>query len=178
MASLQDQLLKAGIVDKKKAKQIKQEKHKETKQHNKGKPAVDETRELARKAMEEKAVRDREINLQRQAQAEKKAIAAQIVQLVAMNRIPREKGEAAYQFSDGGKIKKLYVGDRQHSQLVSGVIAIARAGDGYELIPAAVAEKIRQRDETAILVHNTKSAATLAEDDPYAQYQIPDDLMW
>lgn len=178
MASLQDQLLKAGIVDKKKAKQVKQEKHKEIKQQSKGKPVVDETRELARMAMTEKAARDREINRQRQAEAEKKAVAAQIVQLVAMNRIPREKGDGAYQFPDGKIIKKLYVSDRQHGQLVSGVIAVARAGDSYELIPAAVAEKIKQRDESAIVVHNIRSAAVLAEEDPYAQYQIPDDLMW
>jgi len=61
---------------------------------------------------------------------------------------------------------------------VRGLIAIARLDDGYELIPAAVADKISQRDGSAILVHNTRSASDLAADDPYAAYQIPDDLMW
>ena len=43
MASLQEQLLKAGIVDKKKAKQAEQEKRKKNKQANKGQPQKDET---------------------------------------------------------------------------------------------------------------------------------------
>jgi uncharacterized protein YaiL (DUF2058 family) len=29
-----------------------------------------------------------------------------------------------------------------------------------------------------VVVLNQISQATLAEDDPYADYQIPDDLMW
>jgi len=43
-----------------------------------------------------------------------------------------------------------------------------------------VAEKIQQRLAEAIIVlHNTgQSAEVQAEDDPYAAYQIPDDLMW
>ncbi len=46
-------------------------------------------------------------------------------------------------------------------------------------MPAGVAEKIRQRDESVILLLNTRSAAEqVEEDDPYADFQIPDDLMW
>ena len=44
--SLQDQLLKAGLADKKKAKQIKKEKTKQTQQQRKSKDGVvDETRQ-------------------------------------------------------------------------------------------------------------------------------------
>ncbi|MCK9502854.1 MAG: DUF2058 domain-containing protein [Porticoccaceae bacterium] len=178
MASLQDQLLKAGVVDNKKVKQIKHEKHKQTKQQARGSGAVDETKELAKRALAEKAARDREINLQRQAAAEQKAIQAQITQLIATNRIERHHGDVAYQFSDDKKIKKLYVTESLHKQLGKGQIAIARLGESYELIPAAVAEKIKQRDKNRIIVHNMMSAETAAEDDPYAEYQIPDDLMW
>jgi len=178
MASLQDQLLKAGVVDKKKVKQIKHEKHKQAKQQPKGKPTVDETKEFAKRALTEKAARDREINLQKQAAAEQKAIQAQITQLITSNRIDRQQGDMSYQFSDDKKIKKLYVTESLHRQLGKGQIAIARNGESYELIPAAVAEKIKQRDKNRIIVHNTMSAETAAEDDPYAAYQIPDDLMW
>jgi len=52
MASLQDQLLKAGMVDKKKAKQIAQQKKKQAKQQAKQQPkgsqVINETREHAR----------------------------------------------------------------------------------------------------------------------------------
>ncbi|MCK9470006.1 MAG: DUF2058 domain-containing protein [Porticoccaceae bacterium] len=178
MASLQDQLLKAGIVDKKKAKQVKHEKHKQLKQQPKGRVAEDEAKVLARKALEEKAARDREINRQRQEQAQQKAIAAQIIQLVELNRIDRQQGDQAYQFTDERKIKKLFVTARQQQQLIDGVVAIVRHGDGYELVPAGVADKISQRDEAAVVLHNMRSKAGESEDDPYAEFQIPDDLMW
>ena len=56
MASLQDQLLKAGVVDKKKANKIKQEKRKQAKQQPKNKQVVDENKELARQALAGKSI--------------------------------------------------------------------------------------------------------------------------
>ncbi len=177
MASLQEQLLQAGIVDQKKAKQLQKEKRKAAKQP-KGQVRVDETKEAAARALQEKAERDREINRKRQAEADKKAIQAQIVQLITLNRIDRKRGEVAYQFTDGKKIKKLYVTDTLQAQLSRGQIAIARLGEGYELVPATIAEKIAQRDESYVVLHHQKSDSVIDEDDPYADYQIPDDLMW
>lgn len=180
MASLQDQLLKAGLVDQKKAKNIKKEQRQKAKQQPKGTTVVDETKEAAKQALAEKAERDRQINKQLQAEAEKKAIHAQIVQLVTLNRIDRKGGELAYQFTDGKKIKKIYVTNLLQNQLIKGLVAIARLGDSYELVPAVIADKIRQRDDSVIVLQNTdhRSEQEVAEDDPYADYQIPDDLMW
>ncbi|USA44003.1 DUF2058 domain-containing protein [Spongiibacter taiwanensis] len=177
MASLQDQLLKAGIVDEKKAKKLKQEQRKAAKQ-NKGKPKVDEGKLAAQKAMAEKAERDRALARQRNLEAEKKAIQAQIVQLIQTNRVARNQGEVAYNFTDGKKIKKLYVDALQQKQLTNGVLAIVKLAEQYELVPARVAEKIQQRDPDAVLVLNAPQANQVDEDDPYADYQIPDDLMW
>jgi uncharacterized protein len=178
MASLQEQLLKAGIVDKKKAKQVEQEKRKQTKQSHKGQTQVNEAKELAKKALAEKTARDREINRQREAEAELKAIAAQIKQLIEVNRIDRQGGETAYQFTDGTKIKKIYVSPTLHNQLSKGLIAVVRLNDQYELVPAVVADKISQRDESIVLVQNQASKDEIDEDDYYADYKIPDDLMW
>ena len=63
-------------------------------------------------------------------------------------------------------------------ELIKGQIAIAKLGESYELVPAPVAQKIQQRDESLIVLLNTKSTDAIEEDDPYADYQIPDDLMW
>lgn len=179
MASLQEQLLKAGIVDKKKAKQAEQEKRKKNKQANKGQPQKDETKELAKQALAEKSARDRELNRQKEQAAEEKAIAAQIKQLIEVNRIDRSKGESSYQFTDG---KKIYVTEQQHNLLSKGSIAIVRLvdhqNDQYELVPAGVADKIKQRDETIIIVQNEASANNTDDDDYYADFKIPDDLMW
>ena len=179
MASLQDQLLKAGIVDSKTAKKIEKDKRKEAKSRPKGQVQPDETKALARQALAEKAERARELNRQQQAQSDKKAIQAQIIQLIKMNRINRDQGEIAYQFTDGKTIKKMYVTVRLQDELIRGRIAIARLGEAYELIPAPAAEKILQRDQHAIVALNRGAAKPgVEEDDPYADYQIPDDLMW
>ncbi len=178
MASLQDQLLKAGIVDKNKAKKIKQDQRKEAKGRKKGHEQVDPDKEQAKLSRDEKVQRDRELNQQREAENEKKAILAQIRQLIQMNRVDRQAGEVAYQFTDGTKIKKLYVSERLQADLAKGRLAIARLDDGYELLPAVAAEKIMQRDEHVIVLLNTASQDAVDEDDPYADYQVPDDLMW
>ncbi|MEH6590735.1 MAG: DUF2058 domain-containing protein [Halioglobus sp.] len=178
MASLQDQLLKAGIVDKKKAKNIKKEQRKEAKQQPKGSVKIDEAKEQAKRTLEEKVNRDRAINKQQQAAAEKKAIHAQIIQLVNLNRIDKGRGDIAYQFTDLKKIKKLYVTATLQDQLIKGKIAIVKLAEQYDLVPAPIAEKIYQRDESVIILQNTKDSTEVDEDDPYADYQIPDDLMW
>jgi len=180
MASLQEQLLKAGMVDTKKAKQLEKEKRKAAKQQPKGKPAVNEAREQARQVLAEKAERDREANRHQREIAEAKAITAQIKQLINVNCVARDGGELAYQFTDGSKIKKLYVTNTQQKQLVNGQLAIVKFEGVYSMVPAPVAEKISQRDSAYVLVLNQDGSQDEAsiEDDPYADYKIPDDLMW
>ena len=81
--SLQDQLLKAGLIDDKKAKKIKKAKHKQAKQVQKSKiAAADDTKLAAQRAQSEKVERDRQLNLQHKAEMEKRAIGAHIRQLV------------------------------------------------------------------------------------------------
>ena len=76
------------------------------------------------------------------------------------------------------KIKKIYLTPALQEQLVKGRIAIVKLADKYELVPAPVAEKIHQRDEAIVIVKNSNEATEIDEDDHYADYQIPDDLMW
>jgi uncharacterized protein YaiL (DUF2058 family) len=95
-----------------------------------------------------------------------------------MNRIEPAGGDVPYQFVDGKKIKKIHVTAQIQAELSRGRIAIARLEGGYVLLPAAAARKIMQRDASAILLLNTGEPAVAGEDDPYAAYQIPDDLMW
>ena len=156
MASLQEQLLQAGIVDKKKARQIDKEKRKAARSQPKGPAKVDETRELAQRALADKAERARELNRQQQAQAEQKAIQAQVIQLIRMNRIEHGAGDVPYQFTDGKKIKKKYVSAKVHEELTQGRVAIARLGERYELLPAAAARKIK---DTRNAPEATKDAA-------------------
>ena len=71
------------------------------------------------------------------------------------------------------------VSTKVHRQIVLGHLAIVCVGDTYELVPRVVANKIAQRDPAAVLVDNySAQGAEVAEDDPYKDYVIPDDLMW
>ena len=178
MASLKDQLLNAGLIDKQKAKQLKQELRKEAKVRKKGQVPLDDNKEQVKRNLVEKAERDRQLNKQQQEVVERKAIQAQISQLIKMNRIKRESGDIAYQFTDGTRIKKIYVTEQLQKDLVNGRLAIAKLGNEFELLPSSAAEKIRQRDPQVIVLLNTYEVTGVDEDDPYAEYQIPDDLMW
>ncbi len=178
MSSLQDQLLKSGVINKKKAKSIAQEKRIQKKKLPKGHAQPNEALEIAIANREEKVARDRELSRQLNEKAERKAITAQIKQLIEANRIDRNNGEISYQFTDGNKITKIYVTALLQTQLSDGLIAIIKLGDLYELVPSQVAEKIAQRDKSRIILQNQASKDSGDEDDSYADYQIPDDLMW
>ncbi|MGR8933151.1 MAG: DUF2058 domain-containing protein [Gammaproteobacteria bacterium] len=177
--SLQEQLLKAGLVNAHKAKQIKHEKHKQTKQPQPAQNGAAEAKLRAQQAQAEKAERDRENNRQRQLDTERKAVAAQIKQLIEQHRVASGNGDVLYQFVEGGKVKRIYIDETQRDQLACGLLAIVKCEFRYELVPAAAAEKIRERDAAAVLVLNSKKTqAAENKDDPYADYQVPDDLIW
>ncbi|MEZ5479471.1 MAG: DUF2058 domain-containing protein [Thiolinea sp.] len=179
MASLQDQLLKAGLVDKKKAQATRKAKNKQDYQSNKGQQQTeDEAALLAEQARSEQAARSRELNKQRQQEAEHHAIQAQIRQLITLNRIDRSRGDSSYQFADGNKVQSIYVTDTLRQRLSDGILVIVRLQDGYELVSRQVADKIAQRDPEVIVLRNDSSHTLAAEDDPYADFQVPDDLMW
>lgn len=183
MASLQDQLLKAGLVDKNKANKAKKEKQKQAKASRKGgKKTADEIRLAAQQEQARKIDRDRELNRQKQLASNQKALKAQIRQLIQLNRVDREGGEVAYSFVDRDKVKSIHVTDELQKQLSLGRLAIVAYEQGkeriYELVPTGVAEKIAQRDEQSVVQMTAAEDSQPEQDDPYADYQIPDDLMW
>lgn len=181
MASLQDQLLKAGLIDSKKAKQANKDKRKETNvARRSAEPVVDELKQATEQARLDKAERDRELNRQQNAQLEQRAIAAQIRQLIENHRQSKGagQGDVEYNFTDGKLIKKIRVSPKILEQIVRGLLAVVKLGEGYELVPRIVADKIAERDDKAVLVANIKSSEQADEDDPYKDYVIPDDLMW
>jgi uncharacterized protein YaiL (DUF2058 family) len=176
--SFGDQLLKAGLVSQDQLDKAKKSKRKHQHQQIKQKTAVvDEAAAAARQAAAEKAARDRELSRRQRDAAERKAAQAQVRQLVESNRLPRDGGEVGYNFQDGTAIKKLYVSEEVRDKLARGVLRIVRLDDRYEVIPSVVAEKILARDKTCVIDHAASQAAT-GEDDPYADYKVPDDLMW
>lgn len=181
--SLQEQLLKAGLTDKKKVRQVKQQKHKQVKAQQKHKQVeTDEAKLAAAAAIEAKKIKDRELNQQAKIEADKKAIAAQIKQLITVNKQPKGKGDVVCNFTDGTLIKRIYVNATTQKHIAQGRLAIVKYEQGYELVPMPVADKIAERDEQCVVYRVDKLDQQPAEssetDDWYADYQIPDDLSW
>ena len=183
MASLQEQLLKAGLVDKKGANKAKKDRQKQSKAaRNTSARAVRRKPTAAQQEQAKRVERDRELNQQKQKQVEQKAVFAQIKQLITLNKIDRGTGDIAYSFVYKNKVRKIYVTDTIRQQLSLGRLAIVRlvlkSERLFEIVPAAVAEKIAQRDELSVVQLTLAADRAETEDDPYADYQIPDDLNW
>jgi uncharacterized protein len=178
--SLQDQLLKSGLVNIAQAKTVKSDKRKLAQQQRKNNVmVVDETKELVLKVQAEKAERDRELNQLRKQQEEQKHLNAQVKQLIEINKQPKDAEGVAYHFNDNNKIKTLWVSETMRGQIIQGQLAIVKLGESYEVVSSEVAKKISSRDATAVIVHNEPVACAVDnKNDPYADYQIPDDLMW
>lgn len=180
--SLQEQLLQAGLTDKKKVKQAKKEKHQKVKLQQRHKVVeTDENKIAAEKAQAEKRERDRLLNLETKKTAEKKAIAAQVKQLIELNKQPKGRGDLVCNFTHGTLIKRLHVDQLTQKRISQGKFAIVTLAGGYEIVPMQVADKISERDPDSVVyradaIEQAESASD--DDDWYADYQIPDDLTW
>jgi uncharacterized protein YaiL (DUF2058 family) len=179
--SLQDQLLKSGLVNQTKLKQVKAEKRKQTRKQQKNKITIEnEAKQLAEKTRAEQAEKDRLLNEQRNLQAAKKQQANQVAQLIEANKLPQDEDGIPYRFTDDNKVKDIYVSEAVRKKIISGRLAIVRAKTGYEVVASEVAEKIRQVESTTVVVlfENTEEQQETSEDDPYKDFEIPDDLIW
>jgi len=189
--SLQDQLLGAGLVKKQDAKNIQTAKKKQAKKSRETNTEIkNEAAELAEKARIEEQQKSQELNAKRKQEAEEKAAQAQIRQMIENNSIARrdpkasEDSEMIYNFTDDSKIKTMLLTPANHSLISKGLVAIAKLQNNsetdYYLIPAEAARKIIERDNSSIVLLNdyAKSDDNNDDEDPYAGFEVPDDLMW
>lgn len=177
--SLQEQLLKAGLVDKRKLNQAKKQKNKQNRKPRAAKAAPQTPEEQARQQERaEKAARDRELNQQREQVRRQREVAAQVRQLVRNNRHPRPQSDddIPFNFQNKDKVKRIFVSPETHKLISAGKLVIVNDNGVFELVPPAIAEKIRQRNPSLVIDLGQEDAP--AADDPYADFKVPDDLMW
>lgn len=179
--SLREQLLKAGLVSEQQA--AKAERDQRQKEHGtkrlpkreRGGPSLQEAEAL--RAAADKAAKDAELNRRKQEKAERKARFAEIRQLVEKHQVARVETDDYYNFQDGASIKRVSVTPELRERLVRGGLAIVRCEGRYAFVPAEVGQRIRGRVERA-LIHWNDPSVKPAEDDPYKDFVVPDDLMW
>src|SRR5690606_24215355 len=178
-ASLREQLLKAGLVTEEQVKEAERAARRERAPKPPKKGAQQPKKPTAaERAQAEKAARDKELERRKAEKAEAKARAAQIRQIVDQHRVPQSDDGEPFYFQDGTHIKRVYVSAEQREQLVGGALAIARYGKSFALAPAAVAEKIRERDPNAVVDLEAATSSSDDVDDAYKGFEVPDDLMW
>jgi uncharacterized protein len=178
---LQEQLLKAGLVKKSKLAEVAREQNKA--RHAKGPAEPNEIQLEAERARAGKAERDRALAAERKAQARITELRAQARQIIEDRKVPRS-GESEYRFTADSAIRTVLVNEELRKKLSAGALVIARLDERYELLPRAAADKVRERDASLIVLDHGQdvgtepSAATSEDDAYYAQFLVPDDLVW
>ncbi|MBU0680833.1 MAG: DUF2058 domain-containing protein [Proteobacteria bacterium] len=144
----QDQLLKAGLVNKKQVNKAQHEKRVSKKQNNNTPPV--ETSQIKQELAAQKK-RDKELNRQHAEEKLQRERLAQVKQLIEQNRLEKDDRGEAYNFVEENKIKRIYVSTEIADQLSRGQAAIVKLGKSYEVVPAKVAQQIASRDKEALV---------------------------
>lgn len=175
---LQEQLLKAGLAKKSRVDQVAREQTRQ--RHAKSPPPVDEGKAALERARLEKVERDRALSAERNEHARAQELRAQVRQIVEQHRLAVD-GPIDYRFTHGSVIRSLAVTDAVRRQLASGSLVVACHDGGYAIIPRTAADKVEARDPAMIALdhaRNTAPQSDAADDDWYAGFEVPDDLVW
>lgn len=181
--SLQDQLLASGVAKPKQAKKARRDKTRREQEARRQGTQSEESAKLARDvAAAEQAKRERDQQLAEQQKNERASRESQgaAAQLIAQNRIkpgPAEDDSPAYSYNIAGKIRKLAVSAPQRQQLADGKLGIVRHAGSAALINRDVAQRLQTLIPDQIWLMEPRDD-TPDPDDPYAGYEVPDDLMW
>lgn len=179
---LQEQLLKAGLAKKSKLDQVARDQAKQ--RHAKAAPVAGTGAAEVERVRLEKVERDRALSAERNAQARLHEQRAQVRQIVELHRVKPE-GEIDYRFTHDGAIRSVQVTPAVRAQLANGSLVIVRHEPGYAVIPRAAADKVQARDaDRVVLDHGGARVAGIdpapasADDEYYARFKVPDDLVW
>lgn len=177
--ALQEQLLKAGLASKQKVKDVK------TQQRRNKKAKVDDgSAALKQQIAEQKkaqAEKDRALNEQRFAEASERGQVRSLVTEFKQRAIKlAANGEIKFNYTLENKIFPIYITDKIQNQLLTGQLGIVRFEDKTYVVPHKLAERVQLLvpQWCGYLWSPGENQEVAAEDDPYADYVIPDDLMW
>lgn len=153
--SLQEQLLKAGMVDKKQVKQAEHEKRVQNKKKKKyGAPDEDSAKVRLQQQKAELAKQHQKLNAEQNQQRQRNADRAAAKQLIKSSQIPIEDGDVVYRYVATGKIKQISVTQDVADKLSAGRLGLAMGDKDVVLIPAETVLKVLKRDENSILLYN------------------------
>lgn len=178
--ALQAQLLKAGLTSKQKARDVTTKKRRDKKAKiDDGAQALKQEIAEQKKAQLQK---DKQLNEARFAEASARGQVRGLITECKKSAISiPDDADIKFNYTLANKIYSVYVNDKLQTQLLHGQLGIVRYEDSSYLVPHKLAARVdllvpqwcgylwQQAEST---VNNE------AKDDPYADYVIPDDLMW
>ncbi|MCK5716524.1 MAG: DUF2058 domain-containing protein [Thiomargarita sp.] len=184
--SLRDQLLKQGLVSQEKAKKAEQQakskyhqnRKKKKKDREKNVLEKDSVANSAAESRDSEILRAQELNRQKEEARQQKALQAQVRDFIIHHQVTDPKANIPYNFVEDKFVRYIQINSTQQKQLADGYLAITVLGESYALVPAPIAKKIMERSPKTVIYFNQKEDKINDDDDPYADYQVPDDLMW
>lgn len=163
--SLQEQLLKSGLINKERLNKPKKKPAKKKHQPNANKYHRQHT-------TPPDSVTPAELKKQ-------KELRADVKKLLRSHKINDNTGEIAYNYTINNQIKRFFVTEAQQKSLIEGEVAIVNWNGISYLIPKEAAEEAKQLFPkiNVCLVEKQETKETNAND-PYADFVIPDDIKW
>ena len=159
--SLQEQLLKAGLVNEKQVKKAQHDQRVQNKKNKKkkgGAPTQPNAEQKLKQRRAQQAEQDRQHNEQRRQQEQRKADQASAKQMIEANRQPLKEGDEAYHYVDAnGQIERIYITGQAADQLADGKMGLALFDGEIVLIPAETVVKVLARDKESIVSYNDPS---------------------
>lgn len=158
--SLQEQLLKAGLVkNKSSVKPKKRAKPKTAKSPN----SPNKLENISRKPLA-----DNELE---------KSVKLEIKKLLKENRFNIKDGELPFNYSVGSQIKRCYITQEQMKSISNGEISIVNWNDRSYLIPNGLIAEL-QTLHPDLRFFNASESQSESDEEIYKDYPIPDDLSW
>jgi len=181
--SLQEQLLQSGLAKPKQVKKARREKAVSEKAARKEGRAPAEQQALQQQvaaAEAEKRERDKRLNAEQKAEREARELEHSVAQIIDRNRVAAQadsEEQVPYSYTIDKQIRRIEVSNEQRADLAQGRLAIVRHRDVSSLVPKAVAARLMEKVPAQVWLVTSKEESVDA-DDPYAEYQVPDDLVW
>ncbi|MDX1812296.1 MAG: DUF2058 family protein, partial [Gammaproteobacteria bacterium] len=163
--SLQEQLLKAGLV-KKKANKPAGKKQKSKKTANK---SAKSTTSAKPPVVVKKPLADNELP---------KPVKLEIKALLKENRLNKTDGEVPYNYTVESKVKRCYVNKEQSDQIISGEISIVNWNDRSYLVPTTLIDELITKHPDLRFFSNAQEYQEKSNNTDESEHPIPDDLMW
>ncbi|MSR13842.1 MAG: DUF2058 domain-containing protein [Gammaproteobacteria bacterium] len=181
--ALHEQLLKAGLIDERRLKEMEREQRPNAGGQNQRQPHHKNQAKKPPRAQPQ-AQPSRPVPAPQpspkpgnEQQAARRALEREIVQLIKAGRLPHNDGDELYNFVDGKKIGRIYVTPATQAALVRGELVVVRLRSRYAVVSTATAALIAERAPEFVIAANPPEP--LDNQDPaYQEFPVPDDLRW